>query len=259
MLIIKFKILNECTLESADTKSKIETLASGIWIWTSFQTLKIKFKRGRGRQEQNHSQSFSENSVRHVPAKMFIDDNNKPSFLLKNREKSEQQTSSTLAWVSSLCFLGFKFFLQKTKFSSKIGKFEMENLADKSKPKYGFESFDASDSVSEYRDSSTSSSRSSSETLLDHATAKECSSPVPLGWPIRKAQLSKCYIYGVSGDEIKTTYLGDSNLKKQNTGSKVSGKWWCFEFWTSVLLPRNKIWFFFELCGVLMFYDPVHC
>lgn len=98
----------------------------------------------------------------------------------------------------------------------------MENLSDKSKPKFGFESFVASDSVSEYRDSSTSSSRLSSETLLDHATAKECSSPAPLGWPIRKAQLPKCYIYDVSGDEIKTTPLGDSNLKKQNMGSKVS-------------------------------------
>ena len=101
----------------------------------------------------------------------------------------------------------------------------MESSADRCKRRVGFESFDANNggaqsvtsSVSEYRESSTGSSRSSSDTFFGEAKAKECSSPAPLGWPIRKAQTS---ISDVSGGERKTR-LDESKLKK--LGSKDSG------------------------------------
>lgn len=86
-------------------------------------------------------------------------------------------------------------------------------MEDKSKKSYGF----GSSSVSEYRESDSSSSRSSSESS-DENKNKECS---PLGWPIRKAHLQKCY--DDSGDENKTQ-LGDSK-KKQDMSVTLAGKY----------------------------------
>ncbi|KAF5947852.1 hypothetical protein HYC85_013809 [Camellia sinensis] len=97
----------------------------------------------------------------------------------------------------------------------------MESSAEKSKRKDGFESFagngDGTGSLtnwaSDCRDSTTSSSRSSSETSTRKPEAKVCPSPARLGWPIRKADLSKCSISDVSEGEHKP-YLDDSKLKK---------------------------------------------
>ncbi|KAL8093535.1 rop guanine nucleotide exchange factor 7-like isoform X2 [Apium graveolens] len=84
----------------------------------------------------------------------------------------------------------------------------MESLEDKSKKSYGFES----STVSEYKESDSSSSRSSSESsVVDENKNKECS---PLGWPIRKAHLQKCC--DDSGDENKTQ-LVDSKKKQDMT------------------------------------------
>ncbi|CAL5404601.1 unnamed protein product [Camellia sinensis] len=102
----------------------------------------------------------------------------------------------------------------------------MESSAEKSKRKDGFESFagngDGTGSLtnwaSDCRDSTTSSSRSSSETSTRKPEAKVCPSSARLGWPIRKADLSKCSISDVSEGEHKP-YLGDSKLKK--LGSKI--------------------------------------
>ncbi|CAL5407432.1 unnamed protein product [Camellia sinensis] len=97
----------------------------------------------------------------------------------------------------------------------------MESSAEKSKRKDGFESFagngDGTGSLtnwaSDCRDSTTSSSRSSSETATHKPEAKVCPSPARLGWPIRKADLTKCSISDVSEGEHKP-YLNDSKLKK---------------------------------------------
>ncbi|KAA8534150.1 hypothetical protein F0562_031657 [Nyssa sinensis] len=103
----------------------------------------------------------------------------------------------------------------------------MESSAQKSRKGDGFEPFDANggtgtesltDSAAECTDSSTHSSRSSSDTSTDEAKAKECSSLAPLGWPIRKAQVSKCSISDLREDEHKT-HSDDSKLKKLGSES----------------------------------------
>ncbi|KAM7491970.1 hypothetical protein LguiA_034891 [Lonicera macranthoides] len=124
----------------------------------------------------------------------------------------------------------------------------MESSADRCKRGVGFESFEANNggaqsvtsSVSEYRESSTGSSRSSSDTFSDEAKAKECSSPAPLGWPIRKAQMLKSSISDVSGGERKT-HLDESKLKK--LGSKDSATAFG-QLWRLEPLPSEKksIW-----------------
>ncbi|XP_052198197.1 rop guanine nucleotide exchange factor 5 [Diospyros lotus] len=93
----------------------------------------------------------------------------------------------------------------------------MEISAEKSKKQDGTESF--TDSAGDCRDTSTCSSRSSSDASADEAKAKPCSSPAPLGWPIRKAHLSKSSASDVSGGEAKS-HLDDSRLKK--LGSEIS-------------------------------------
>lgn len=85
----------------------------------------------------------------------------------------------------------------------------MENSGEKSVKKDGFE-FESLESRI------TSSNSSNSVTFLKES----CSSPAPLGWPIRKAQLmSKCS--DVSEDKLKTQFDGESKIKK--LGTKVSG------------------------------------
>ncbi|KAJ9545655.1 hypothetical protein OSB04_025362 [Centaurea solstitialis] len=82
----------------------------------------------------------------------------------------------------------------------------MENSGDKSRKNDGFDSFD----------STTSSSNS------DNSSKECCSSPTPLGWPIRKAKLmGKCG--DVDEDEVKINNPQldlDSKLKK--IGSRIS-------------------------------------
>ncbi|XP_059666336.1 rop guanine nucleotide exchange factor 5-like [Cornus florida] len=95
----------------------------------------------------------------------------------------------------------------------------MESSAEKSKRKDGSESSDVTDSAAECRDSSTSSSKSSSDASVDEAKVTKCSSPPPLGWPIRKAKVSKCLISDLSEDEHKPR-LDDSRKKK--LGSEIS-------------------------------------
>ncbi|KAA8539662.1 hypothetical protein F0562_026354 [Nyssa sinensis] len=67
-------------------------------------------------------------------------------------------------------------------------------------------------------DSSTSSSLSSSDSSIDEMKV-ECSSTAPLGWPIRKVQVSKGSISDAREDEHKSN-LENSKLKK--LGSKIS-------------------------------------
>ncbi|PSR93155.1 Rop guanine nucleotide exchange factor like [Actinidia chinensis var. chinensis] len=93
----------------------------------------------------------------------------------------------------------------------------MESSAEKSKRKGGFESL--TDSAAESRESSTSSSRSSSGASIGEVKGKECSSPAPLGWPIRKAHAHKSSIRDVSEGE-RNSHSHDSKLK--NLGSKSS-------------------------------------
>ncbi|CAK9135683.1 unnamed protein product [Ilex paraguariensis] len=99
----------------------------------------------------------------------------------------------------------------------------MESVAEKSKKKDGCVggSVSFTDSGSQCRESSTSSSRSSSDTSSDEAkTVTDCSSSsAPLGWPIRKAQVSKCSISDVPDDKPKT-HLDVLKLKKME--SRVS-------------------------------------
>ena len=92
----------------------------------------------------------------------------------------------------------------------------MESSAEKSKRKDGFGSL--TDSAAESRESSTSSSRSSSGASIGEVKGKECSSPAPVGWPIRKAHAPKSSIRDVSEGECNSH---DSKLK--NLGSKISG------------------------------------
>ncbi|CAL5363716.1 hypothetical protein CsSME_00000880 [Camellia sinensis var. sinensis] len=94
----------------------------------------------------------------------------------------------------------------------------MEDLAEKtSEGKDGFESNGgATESLT---DSTTCSRRSSSDASTDEAKGKECSSPAPLGWPIRKAHVSNCSISDASEVEPKS-HLDDSKVKK--LGSKIS-------------------------------------
>ncbi|KVI09881.1 Plant specific Rop nucleotide exchanger, PRONE [Cynara cardunculus var. scolymus] len=84
----------------------------------------------------------------------------------------------------------------------------MENSGDSS-PKYdGFDSFE----------SRTTSSNSSNSVT----SSKECcSSPTPLGWPIRKAQvMSKCC--NASDDKLKTKTHFDGESKTKKMATKVS-------------------------------------
>lgn len=77
------------------------------------------------------------------------------------------------------------------------------------------------DSSTESRESS-GSCRSSTETSSEEVKAKGTSSPTPLGWPIRKAQVSKSSaVSDVVQAEQKQTHLADSKLKKMC--SKNSG------------------------------------
>ncbi|KAE7996696.1 hypothetical protein FH972_001396 [Carpinus fangiana] len=70
------------------------------------------------------------------------------------------------------------------------------------------------DSSTESRESS-GSCRSSTETSSEEVKAKGTSSPTPLGWPIRKAQVSKSSaVSDVVQAEQKQTHLADSKLKK---------------------------------------------
>ncbi|KAI3757893.1 hypothetical protein L6452_05437 [Arctium lappa] len=81
----------------------------------------------------------------------------------------------------------------------------MENSSDKSMKNDGFDSFD----------STTSSSNS------DTFSKECCSSPTPLGWPIRKAQLmAKCG--DVSEDEVKIKPQLDDDSKLKKMGSRIS-------------------------------------
>ncbi|KAK3028595.1 hypothetical protein RJ639_039938 [Escallonia herrerae] len=93
----------------------------------------------------------------------------------------------------------------------------MENLAGKSERKGGSGAGLLTDSGSDGRKSSTGSSRSSSESSVDEAKAKEGCSPAPLGWPIRKAQLPKCS----SDDEHKHQKLSLDDSKVKKRGSQV--------------------------------------
>lgn len=81
----------------------------------------------------------------------------------------------------------------------------MENIAEKSKEENG----SLSDSVS-----SMSSSRCSSDTFSDESKGKDCcSSPAPLGWPIRKAQMTKCSTKDdVHNSTLKNKF--DSNISE---------------------------------------------
>ncbi|KVI06995.1 Plant specific Rop nucleotide exchanger, PRONE [Cynara cardunculus var. scolymus] len=81
----------------------------------------------------------------------------------------------------------------------------MENSSDKSMKNDGFDSFD----------STTSSSNS------DTSSKECCSSPTPLGWPIRKAQLmEKCG--DVSEDKVKINPQLDDDSKLKKMGSRIS-------------------------------------
>ncbi|KAG7999017.1 hypothetical protein I3843_01G284700 [Carya illinoinensis] len=69
------------------------------------------------------------------------------------------------------------------------------------------------DSSTESRESS-GSSRSSSETTSGEVKAKGSSSPPPLGWPIRKAQVSKSSVSDIGQSEQKQPHLADSTFEK---------------------------------------------
>lgn len=66
-------------------------------------------------------------------------------------------------------------------------------------------------------DSSTSSRQSSSDSSADEDKGKECSSPDPFGWPIRKSRVRKC----PASEGEKKTHLDDEKVKKM--GSEISG------------------------------------
>ncbi|KAG2723823.1 hypothetical protein I3760_02G188300 [Carya illinoinensis] len=70
--------------------------------------------------------------------------------------------------------------------------------------------------ISESRQSS-GSSRSSCETSSEEVKAKRSSSPPPLGWPIRNAQVSKCSVSDVGQAEQKQPNVDDSKLEKMGS------------------------------------------
>ncbi|KAI3508528.1 hypothetical protein L1887_23536 [Cichorium endivia] len=84
----------------------------------------------------------------------------------------------------------------------------MENSSGKSMKNDGFDSFE-------------SSTRSSNSSNSDSSSKESCSSPPPLGWPIRKAQLtSKCG--DVSEDEVKIKPHLDDDSKLTKVGSRFT-------------------------------------
>ncbi|KAG9160768.1 hypothetical protein Leryth_008611 [Lithospermum erythrorhizon] len=96
----------------------------------------------------------------------------------------------------------------------------MENIAEESKKTTSFKSF----SGSAFTESSNSS-RSSCDSLSDEAkngsTKDCCSSPSPLGWPIKKAVVSKNLgIQSENKQHLKVEDVGDIKLRKQT--SKLS-------------------------------------
>lgn len=94
----------------------------------------------------------------------------------------------------------------------------METSAEKSKRNSDeFEFFPGICSSTELvTDSSTSSCQSSSDSSADEAKGKECSSPDPFGWPIRKSRVRKC----PASEGEKKTHLDDAKVKKM--GSEIS-------------------------------------
>lgn len=109
-------------------------------------------------------------------------------------------------------------------------KAEKEN-GDMQRRKNDPESIDGSESLTESAATSreSGSSRSSCDTWAEEAKANkarnrsisiEVPSPRPLGWPIRKAQVSKCSSSNAIEDESNIRKLEDSKLEKQET--KVS-------------------------------------
>lgn len=72
------------------------------------------------------------------------------------------------------------------------------------------------DSSTESRESS-SSCRSCGETSSEEVKAKGSSSPPPLGWPIRKAQVSKSSVSDVVLAEQKKNHLDDPKSKKTDS------------------------------------------
>ena len=84
------------------------------------------------------------------------------------------------------------------------------------------------DSSAEYRE--TSSSGSSSSDSAEEAKAKGLSSPPPLGWPIRKATLSKC---GKSDEKENELNSHPHHTKFTRLGSKMSGWYFVFYFLNS--------------------------
>ncbi|MCD7453826.1 Rop guanine nucleotide exchange factor 5 [Datura stramonium] len=87
----------------------------------------------------------------------------------------------------------------------KIFRAEMGSIAEKRKEENGSLSYSVS---------STSSSRCSSETSSDESKGKDCcSSPAPLGWPIRKARITKC---STKDDVHNSTFKNklDSNISE---------------------------------------------
>ncbi|KAI3799888.1 hypothetical protein L1987_35193 [Smallanthus sonchifolius] len=103
----------------------------------------------------------------------------------------------------------------------------MENSGDTSEKTDGFE-FDSFDSRTRSLNSSNSATSSK----------ESCSSPAPLGWPIRKAQLmSKSG--DVSEDKLKTISWFDGELKTKKTGAKVSEMEMMKERFSKLLLGED--------------------
>lgn len=85
----------------------------------------------------------------------------------------------------------------------------MENSSDKSRRNDVFDSFD-------------SSTRSSNSSNSDSSSKECCSSPPPLGWPIRKTQLiGKCG--DVSEDEAKLKRQLEDDTKLTKLDSRFEG------------------------------------